>query len=184
MVQVVCDFDCRRSRTTSTGQGAWRTTRSAMLPRSTSTSPLRPIEAIMMRSKSPRCAIATISWYEPTLAEQRVESAGRLIHFQVQLSQPEFDVVVELPPVGSYIDFEPHHRPARIDDVKGGESGAKGRAPARARSGAHRATRATNRPAPGSSSARARAHPACVRRALDTVHGESPARPCRRAAHN
>ena len=80
----------------------------------------------MMRSKSPRCAIATISWYEVALAEQRVESAGRLIHFEVQLFEPEFDALAELPLVGVHIDFEPHHRPERLDDVKGSEPCAKG----------------------------------------------------------
>jgi hypothetical protein len=60
------------------------------------------------------------------LAEQRVESAGRLIHFEVQLFEPEFDALAELPLVGIHIDFEPHHRPERLDDVKGGEPCAKG----------------------------------------------------------
>ena len=52
------------------------------------------------------------------LAEQRVESAGRLIHFEVQLFEAEFDALAKLSLVGIHIHFESGHRPERLDGVQ------------------------------------------------------------------
>ena len=126
MVQVVCVFDFRGSRTTST-----RTRRVAddALGGAAEEHVHKP--AATERGHDNEIEIAALRHPDDlvvrgALAEQRVESAGRLIHFQVQLFEPEFDALAELPLAGIHIDSEPRHRPERLDDVNGGKPGAKG----------------------------------------------------------